>query len=244
VRPQHEVEERQVSTLRTPDRVDDSLSFGGDPSPRPPAVHLAAAAAAGLVVGLLAGYNTGVSGLSGPGDDRPSSASPLVAGLVENVDGDRGDMLLQLRVHNAGVEQATVDLLDVGGWVPERSTPAIVSAGAWGVVEFSAPDDCSAPPTGSHTVHLRSRTGTAVSEQTLPLAGGAEKLIEHQEVVCSRTVPLTVTVTLDDGREVEGWLEAWRREPDGWHGCVRYSRGLAGTSVDWFEEGRIRLAAE
>ena len=32
-----------------------------------------------------------------------------------------------------------------------------------------------------------------------------------------------VTVTLDDRRQVDGWLEAWREDPDGWRGWVRYS---------------------
>ena len=48
-----------------------------------------------------------------------------------------------------------------------------------------------------------------------------------------------VRVQLDDGREVEGWLEAWRKDPDGWRGWVRYSTGLAETRLGWFTAGRL-----
>ncbi len=42
-----------------------------------------------------------------------------------------------------------------------------------------------------------------------------------------------VPVLLDDGRRVEGWLEVWRKDRDGWRGCVRYSTGLAETRLGW-----------
>jgi hypothetical protein len=40
-----------------------------------------------------------------------------------------------------------------------------------------------------------------------------------------------VRVQLEDGREVEGWLKAWRRDRDCWRGWVRYSTGLAETRL-------------
>jgi hypothetical protein len=48
-----------------------------------------------------------------------------------------------------------------------------------------------------------------------------------------------VRVLLEDGRRVEGWLEAWREDHDGWRGWVRYSTGLAETRVGWFGADRI-----
>jgi hypothetical protein len=48
-----------------------------------------------------------------------------------------------------------------------------------------------------------------------------------------------VRVLLEDGRRVEGWLEAWREDRDGWRGWVRYSTGLAETRVAWFAEDRL-----
>ena len=51
-----------------------------------------------------------------------------------------------------------------------------------------------------------------------------------------------VWVLLEDGRQVEGWLEAWREDRDGWRGWVRYSTGLAETRVGWFREDRLTPA--
>jgi hypothetical protein len=48
-----------------------------------------------------------------------------------------------------------------------------------------------------------------------------------------------VRVLLEDGRRVEGWLEAWREERDEWRGWVRYSTGPAETRVWWFPEDRV-----
>ena len=41
-------------------------------------------------------------------------------------------------------------------------------------------------------------------------------------------------VLLEDGRQVEGWLEAWREDRDGWRGWV-YTTGLAENRLDWFD---------
>ena len=48
-----------------------------------------------------------------------------------------------------------------------------------------------------------------------------------------------VRVRFEDGRQVDGWLEAWRKDPDGWRGRVRYSTGLAETRLGWFGADRI-----
>lgn len=48
-----------------------------------------------------------------------------------------------------------------------------------------------------------------------------------------------VEVLLDDGRRVEGWLEAWRQDGDGWRGWVRYSTGVAETRLGWFTAERL-----
>ncbi len=48
-----------------------------------------------------------------------------------------------------------------------------------------------------------------------------------------------VEVLLDDGRRVEGWLEAWRKDRDGWRGFVRCSTGLAETRLGWFTEAQL-----
>ena len=45
---------------------------------------------------------------------------------------------------------------------------------------------------------------------------------------------------LHDGRWVDGWLEAYRREPSGWRGCVRYSTGVGQTYYHWRPEGELR----
>ncbi len=42
---------------------------------------------------------------------------------------------------------------------------------------------------------------------------------------CSSLIWSGMRVRLEDGREVEGWLEAWRKDPDGWHGWSRHSPG-------------------
>lgn len=45
---------------------------------------------------------------------------------------------------------------------------------------------------------------------------------------------------LKDGRWVDGWLEAYRKDDDGWRGWVRYTTGLAETRMRWFTEDHIR----
>ena len=48
-----------------------------------------------------------------------------------------------------------------------------------------------------------------------------------------------VRVLLEDGRQVDGWLEAWRKDPDGWRGWVRHSTGVGETYVGWFGEDQL-----
>lgn len=45
---------------------------------------------------------------------------------------------------------------------------------------------------------------------------------------------------LHDGRWYDGWLEAVRRDEDGWRGFVRYTVNVGATHVLWFGEDRIR----
>jgi hypothetical protein len=35
---------------------------------------------------------------------------------------------------------------------------------------------------------------------------------------------------------IDGWLEAYRKDPDGWKGWVRDSTGMAETRIGWFGE--------
>ena len=51
-----------------------------------------------------------------------------------------------------------------------------------------------------------------------------------------------VQVKYRDGRWYPGWLEAYRRDRDGWHGYVSYTKAPSATYLGWFEEGRIRGA--
>ena len=145
-------------------------------------------------MGFLAGANAEVSGINSDAvAGRPSLATSLAAGPVEEVAGERGDLAFQLAVYNAGDEQVTINLLSLGDWEPETSSAGRVSPGAWGLVEFSAPDDCSVSLGDPRTVHLRGRTPTDVFEQTLPLPTGAEKLEVHHQAVCGDATPVTAT---------------------------------------------------
>jgi hypothetical protein len=51
-------------------------------------------------------------------------------------------------------------------------------------------------------------------------------------------------VRLDDGRWVNGWLEAQRKVCGAWAGWVRYTTGPAETRVDWFFEDRVRRVTD
>ena len=53
-----------------------------------------------------------------------------------------------------------------------------------------------------------------------------------------------VRVLFEDGRQVEGWLEAWREDRDGCRGWVRYSTGLAETRAGWFSADRLHAKSE
>ena len=43
-----------------------------------------------------------------------------------------------------------------------------------------------------------------------------------------------------DGRWVTGWLEAYRRDGDGWRACVRNSAGVGMQHVQWRGEAEVR----
>ena len=45
---------------------------------------------------------------------------------------------------------------------------------------------------------------------------------------------------LHDGRWLDGWLEAYRREASGWRACVRYSAGVGQTYYQWRHESQLR----
>ena len=51
-------------------------------------------------------------------------------------------------------------------------------------------------------------------------------------------------VRLDDGRWVDGWLEAQQKVCGAWAGWVRYATGPAETGVDWFFEERVRRVTD
>ena len=51
-----------------------------------------------------------------------------------------------------------------------------------------------------------------------------------------------VQVLTDEGRWVDGWLEAQRKVEGVWSGFVRYTTTPSETCLGWFEEGRIRSA--
>jgi|SwirhirootsSR2_FD_contig_21_23192098_length_260_multi_2_in_0_out_0_1 hypothetical protein len=60
-------------------------------------------------------------------------------------------------------------------------------------------------------------------------------------------MPGTVTLqqrrpvqVLHEGRWLDGWLEAYRREPSEWRGCVRYSAGVGMTCYQWRGESELR----
>lgn len=170
---------------------DDVMSFGEDDSPQSRRWLPMGAALVGIAVGFLAGINTDVAGVKTASAGTSSPAAPLAAGPVEDLASDRDDVTFQLRVHNAAAEQVTVNMLRVGDWEPDVSSTARISPGSWGLVEFSAPVDCSVPLGDSDSVRLRGRTTADVFEQTLPIAAGAENLAEHYQAVCGDTSPVT-----------------------------------------------------
>jgi hypothetical protein len=45
---------------------------------------------------------------------------------------------------------------------------------------------------------------------------------------------------LHDGRWYSGWLEAVRRDEDGWRGFVRFTAGADATHLLWFGEAEVR----
>jgi hypothetical protein len=45
---------------------------------------------------------------------------------------------------------------------------------------------------------------------------------------------------LHEGAWVAGWLEAYRRDPDGWRGMVRYSTKPGATYLHWRTQGEVR----
>ena len=147
------------------------------------------AAAGGLIVGLLVGGGTAALAPGGWAGDASSSAPQIAAGPVE--EGPTETPKFTLRVFNPGEHDLTVTLLGVAGWAPRRSTTASIEARSWGLVEFSAPVDCSSPLTDARTVQLRVRAGSDVLEQELPLPARAETLVEYHQAVCAAPTPIT-----------------------------------------------------
>jgi hypothetical protein len=45
---------------------------------------------------------------------------------------------------------------------------------------------------------------------------------------------------LHEGRWVSGWLEAYRRDGEGWRAMVRYSAGVGMQYLQWREEAQVR----
>lgn len=46
-----------------------------------------------------------------------------------------------------------------------------------------------------------------------------------------------VQVLIDDGRRLDGWLEAARKVEGVWSGYVRFTTAPSETRLGWFEEG-------
>jgi hypothetical protein len=57
----------------------------------------------------------------------------------------------------------------------------------------------------------------------------------------SVSLPRPVKV-LHDGTWVDGWLEAVRRDPEGWRGFVRYAVGPGMRHLQWRPEHELRRA--
>ena len=45
---------------------------------------------------------------------------------------------------------------------------------------------------------------------------------------------------LHDGRWVTGWLEAYRRDGEGWRACVRYRAGVGLQYLQWRSAAEVR----
>ena len=45
---------------------------------------------------------------------------------------------------------------------------------------------------------------------------------------------------LHEGRWIDGWLEAYRQEPAGWRGCVRYTVEIGATYYQWRDKDDLR----
>jgi hypothetical protein len=112
------------------------LTYGSEPSPRPPLRLLTAVAAAGLLLGFLAG-----------GRAESSPDPPTTAGQVELAAGPIGTLpaggrpgwsrsagwSFAVPIHNGTPDDVSVSIVAVPGWdVPfERSDEVEIAEGAW-----------------------------------------------------------------------------------------------------------------
>ncbi|HEX6249239.1 MAG TPA: hypothetical protein VFZ64_15315 [Nocardioidaceae bacterium] len=175
------------------------LTFGGEPSPRRPLRQLTAVAAAGLVLGFLAGGRAEPA----PVASAPADQVQLAAGSIGALpNGGRPGWSrpapgwsFEVPIHNGTGDDVTVTVVAIPDWdVPiERSAEVEITAGSWEDVRFTPSVECSIPPftVRSITVLARSSTGTRRTE--LPLATPTTAMQDYHLVGCTPASTLTRT---------------------------------------------------
>jgi hypothetical protein len=154
-----------------------------------------------LVAGFLAGDRADLfydgpqmtDASAEPSTPRPPVAVGMISKSYEATDSSTG-FDFELPVLNSSMEDIWVRGVAVVGLAAPVTTDygPKVSPGAWEVLEFEAPADCSRPlPIEVFEVGLRVETPSGIDDVEVRLPyGGAAALLEYQRAVCTRAAPL------------------------------------------------------
>jgi hypothetical protein len=183
------------------------LTFGGEPSPPRPLGLLTAVAAAGILLGFLAGGRAD----SAPDPPAPVDHVQLAAGSIETPPG--GGQVFEVPIHNGTAEDLSVTVVGIPEWdVPiEHSAEVEIAAGAWEEVRFTPTVECTFSPFDARTVTVRARSSTSTRRTELPLATPASVMRDYDLVACTPASTLTPDQLagvwmLDETGENVSWL--------------------------------------
>ena len=173
------------------------LTFGGEPSPRRPLRLLTAVAAAGLLVGYVAGGRAE----SAPDPPAPADQVRLAAGPIATLpSGGRAGWSrpatgwwFEVPIHNGTLDDVSVRIVAVPDWdVPiERSDEVEISAGAWEEVRFTPEVECDSPPFTVRTVTVQARSRTSTRRTELALATPSMVMGDYHLAACTPASTLT-----------------------------------------------------
>lgn len=169
------------------------LSYGADAPPRGPRTLLVGVAAAGLVLGLLAGTRLDLEGADAPSaaaagpaaaDEGPAD-SVVAAGVVTPATTAHGAGF-EVPVFNSGAENVTATVVALPGWAPPLTDTraTTIAPASWGVLRFSAPPDCLTYPAEVRVVHVRIWTDAGAENRIVPLSRPARALRARFDRMC------------------------------------------------------------